>query len=201
MKGLLLKDWYLLIKRLKFVLLIMLLFACIPGYSISFFAVLYAAFLPMTALAYDERSKWNDLAVMMPYSVPELVTSKYLLGIIGVFIAGIISSVAQFLSTGGGAAFYESIMSLLVMVCLALIFLSINMPIMFRLGVEKGRLIFMLLICGGTFGGMYFKDKLITLSGQINSVTMPILFIAVFTVIIVCASILISIQLYKSRQK
>lgn len=205
MKGLLLKDWYLLIKRLKFVLLVMLLFACIPGYSISFFAVLYAAFLPMTALAYDERSKWNDLAVMMPYSVPELVTSKYLLGIIGVFIAGIISSVAQFLSTGGGAAFYESIMSLLVMVCLALIFLSVNMPIMFRLGVEKGRLIFMLLICGGTFGGtfggMYFKDKLFTLSDQIDSVTMPILFIAVFTVIIVCASILISIQLYKSKQK
>lgn len=69
------------------------------------------------------------------------------------------------------------------------------------LGVEKGRLIFMLLICGGTFGGMYFKDKLITLSDQIDSVTMPILFIAVFTVIIVCASILISIQLYKSKQK
>lgn len=69
------------------------------------------------------------------------------------------------------------------------------------LGVEKGRLIFMLLICGGTFGGMYFKDKLITLSDQIDSMTMPILFIAVFTVIIVCASILISIQLYKSRQK
>lgn len=73
------------------------------------------------------------------------------------------------------------------------------------LGVEKGRLIFMLLICGGTFGGtfggMYFKDKLFTLSDQIDSVTMPILFIAVFTVIIVCASILISIQLYKSKQK
>lgn len=201
MKGLLLKDWYLLIKKLKLVLLIMLLFACIPGYSISFFAVLYAAFLPMTALAYDERSRWNDLAVMMPYSVPELVTSKYLLGIIGVFIAGIISAVAQFLSAGSGAAFYECAMSLLVMVCLSLIFLSVNMPIMFRLGVEKGRLIFMLLICGGTFGGMYFKDKLITLSGQINTVTMPILFLAVFTAIIVCASILISIQLYRSRQK
>lgn len=201
MKGLLLKDWYLLIKRLKFVLLVMLIFACIPGYSISFFAALYAAFLPMTALAYDERSKWNDLAVMMPYSVSELVTSKYLLGIIGVLIAGSISTVAQFVSAGGGAAFYESAVDMLVMACLALVFLSINMPIMFRLGVEKGRLIFMLLICGGTFGGMYFKDKLITLSDQIDSVTMPILFIAVFTVIIVCASILISIQLYKSKQK
>ena len=86
---------------------------------------------------------------------------------------------------------------LLVMACLALVFLSINMPIMFRLGVEKGRLIFMLLICGGTFGGMYFKDKLFTLSGQIDSVTMPILFIAVFTVIIVCASILIVVRQIK----
>ena len=67
MKGLLLKDWYTLIKQMKIMLVLMLVFACVPGYSMAAFAVVYAAMLPVTALAYDERSKWDELAAMPPW--------------------------------------------------------------------------------------------------------------------------------------
>ena len=80
MKGLLLKDWYTLIKQMKIMLVLMLVFACVPGYSMAAFAVVYAAMLPVTALAYDERSKWDELAAMLPYSVREIVGGKYVLG-------------------------------------------------------------------------------------------------------------------------
>ena len=66
---------------MKIFLVLLVAFALIPGYSMSAFAVMYAAMLPMTALAYDERSKWDTLAAMMPYSTGALVLSKYLLGI------------------------------------------------------------------------------------------------------------------------
>ena len=36
--------------------------------------------LPYTAMAYDERSKWNQLAAMMPYSDRDIVLSKYVFG-------------------------------------------------------------------------------------------------------------------------
>ena len=84
MKGLLLKDWYTLIKQMKIMLVLMLVFACVPGYSMAAFAVVYAAMLPVTALAYDERSKWDELAAMLPYSVREIVGGKYVLGVTAV---------------------------------------------------------------------------------------------------------------------
>ena len=38
------------------------------GSSTASFAFVYSAMLPITAMAYDERSKWDKLAAMMPYS-------------------------------------------------------------------------------------------------------------------------------------
>ena len=95
MKGLLLKDLYTLGKQMKIFLVLLVAFALIPGYSISAFAVMYAAMLPMTALAYDERSKWDTLAAMMPYSTGALVLSKYLLGYFLAFCAALIALAAQ----------------------------------------------------------------------------------------------------------
>lgn len=95
MKGLLLKDWYTLIKQMKIMLMLMLVFACVPGYSMAAFAVVYAAMLPVTALAYDERSKWDELAAMLPYSVREIVGGKYVLGVTAVAAAGAVAAVAQ----------------------------------------------------------------------------------------------------------
>ena len=95
MKGLLLKDWYTLIKQMKIMLVLMLVFACVPGYSMAAFAVVYAAMLPVTALAYDERSKWDELAAMLPYSVKEIVGGKYVLGVTAVAAAGAVAAAAQ----------------------------------------------------------------------------------------------------------
>ena len=49
--------------------------------------MVYAALLPVTALAWDEQSKWDGLAKMMPYSKFELVFSKYTVGYISVAAA------------------------------------------------------------------------------------------------------------------
>ncbi|MEG2037837.1 MAG: ABC-2 transporter permease, partial [Ruthenibacterium sp.] len=62
MKGLLLKDFYVLWKQARVLLLLMLAFTVLPG--MSAFVILYAAMLPYTALAYDEQAKWDTLAAM-----------------------------------------------------------------------------------------------------------------------------------------
>jgi len=53
MKALLLKDFYTLIKQIKIFIIMIIIFAAIPGYSIAGFAMVYAAMLPITAMAYD----------------------------------------------------------------------------------------------------------------------------------------------------
>ena len=81
MKGLLIKDWKTLLKQMKVMLVIVVVFVCIPGTYMAAFALFYAAMLPITALAYDERAKWDELAAMMPYTVKSIVGSKYVLGL------------------------------------------------------------------------------------------------------------------------
>jgi ABC-2 type transport system permease protein len=80
MRGLLLKDFLVVTKQLKLFLIIIPVMAMVGGGSMASMAILMGSVLPMTAIAYDERSKWNEIAVMMPYSKKEIVLSKYLLG-------------------------------------------------------------------------------------------------------------------------
>ena len=68
MKALLLKDFYVLWKQMKAFLVLILLFSALPGSYTAIFAVTSAAMLPYSCVAYEERSKWDQLAAMMPYS-------------------------------------------------------------------------------------------------------------------------------------
>ena len=76
MKGLLIKDRKTLLKQMKVMLAITALLACVPSTYMSAFALFYAAMLPITALAYDERAKWDELAAMMPYTAKAIVGSN-----------------------------------------------------------------------------------------------------------------------------
>ena len=148
MSALLLKDYYVIFRQMKIFLLLILVFSCIPGTFYSTFAVVYASMLPYTALAYDERSKWDQLAAMMPYSARDVVLSKYVFGWIGVAIAAAATFVLQtilsfvWLSDVTG----PSVPVILLSVCVAVCILDITLPMMFRFGVEKGRLAMFLII-------------------------------------------------------
>lgn len=197
MSGLLLKDWYVLTKQLKLMLLILVIFACILGPSMASFAIIYAAMLPVTAMAYDERSKWNELAIMMPYSPKELVGCKYMLGLISVGVAFTLSLAMQFAASliRGETFSAESLLLLLFISCLALLLLAINLPVMFKLGVEKGRIAFAILLCGGVVAGMTLSDKLLSLLSKLTSITLPTVGILVITAVIFTVSIPVSVKL------
>lgn len=80
MRALLMKDFYVLFKQMKLFFVMILFFSLIPNQNMASFAAVYAGMLPFSALAYDEQSKWDQLAVTMPYSRRDLVLSKYVLG-------------------------------------------------------------------------------------------------------------------------
>ena len=154
MSALLLKDYYVIFRQMRIFLLLVLVFSCIPGAFYSTFAVVYASMLPYTALAYDERSHWDQMAAMMPYSARDVVLSKYVFGWISVAIAAAATFVLQtilsfvWLSDVTG----PSVPVILLSVCVAVCILDITLPMMFRFGVEKARLAMFLiifLVCAG----------------------------------------------------
>ncbi|GAE90456.1 ABC-2 transporter permease [Acetivibrio straminisolvens] len=202
MKALLLKDFYTLIKQIKIYIILILIFASIPGYSIAAIAMVYAAMLPITALAYDERSKWNSLALMMPYSDGSIVGSKYVLGYIAVACAALLSIAAQIvMSLIKNTAFeIEGIVSVILVACVATVMLAVNLPFMFKFGVEKGRLAFFALIIIMTGAGMLLGDGLAGfLSESYVNIVTAMFAAVVFTLVINLISIAISIRIYKKR--
>ena len=150
MKALILKDTYVIFRQMKYFLVMILLFSALPSGFNNAFAVIYAAMLPYTALAYDERSKWDQMAAMMPYSTRDVVLGKYVFGWLCIGGAAVLSALLQaVLSLAVNRTFLPGVMALSVLGALCI--LAITLPLMFRFGVEKGRLAMFLiifLVCG-----------------------------------------------------
>lgn len=201
MKGLLIKDWKTLVKQTKVMLAITALLACVPSTYMSAFALFYAAMLPVTALAYDERAKWDELAAMMPYTAKAIVGSKYVLGLMLVLPVLALSILSRLL-VHSTPIVSEDTMSLLITACLSLILMAINLPFMFRFGVEKGRLIYIVLTCVFVITGVTYADKLADMVSGFETVmvtTVPLLLLAA-AVIALLLSYVISVRVYRARQ-
>ncbi len=161
MKALLLKDLCVLYKQLRHLLLPLVIFCLMPGDFASVFSVIYAIMLPVTAMGFDQSSKWDQLARMMPYTLAQLVFSKYVLGYMGTGAAFVLSVAARAvvaLVTGSSLS-GDSLLPLFLFPCAGLLLLAVNLPLLFRFGPEKGRLIY-LFACGaaGALAAMLPQD-------------------------------------------
>ena len=92
MKGLLLKDLYMASKYCRAFLLIVVVFLAVSffGDDNIFFVVypaMIAGIVPVTLISYDERDKWDLYAGTLPYTGSQLVSSKYIIGLLFVGIA------------------------------------------------------------------------------------------------------------------
>lgn len=155
MKGLLLKDWFVLWKQGRWMLLLSVLYAVIAvvGDNLFFvgFTVLFLSMLPITALGFDERSHWDRYALTMPYTRRQIVCGKYLLSLIGMAAAAllyILLAVGVLLFSDTPLDIAGLALVLGTMLAIGFLFSALNFPIMFKLGVEKGRLWFILITVG-----------------------------------------------------
>ena len=145
MKALLLKDFYAILSNSKFYFIMMIIFLILPG-ALPTMALIYAALLPASMLAGDEGAKWPQLAAMLPYKRRDLVLSKYVLGYI--LCAGVIVPilavrllVGYFFPDDPDLSFNLSFLAMvLIGLHIALLFIALNLPFVFILGPEKGRL-------------------------------------------------------------
>ena len=204
MGSLLLKDFYTLGKQMKIFLAMIVLFACVPGYSLSAFAMVYSAMLPITALAYDERSKWDSLAAMMPYSARDLVISKYVLGYILLFGVTLLSLAAQYVFAGiqGESLSQEMLVSNLLVLCVALLMQAISLPGMFKIGVEKGRMLLFITVALVTLAFLFLQNR-ISQADQLLHMS-PSVFCLVFAcaaVLLSAISIFLSVRFYQGKER
>ncbi|MBR3569930.1 MAG: ABC-2 transporter permease [Oscillibacter sp.] len=159
MKSLMLKDFYVLRKQLWLYATIVLLFQTFPNGMGLFITFLYAAMLPATAFAYDDRSKWDMMELMMPYSTRQIVLSRYCVGWIAAPCLAAFGLLARRLMARASWIHIDGVFDLRVTLAglfVALSFMAVTMPLYFRFDAEKSRLARMLILvlCGAMGGGM-----------------------------------------------
>ena len=201
MKALILKDTYVIWRQMKYFLVMILLFSALPSGFNNAFAVIYTSMLPYTALAYDERSKWDQLAAMMPYSARDIVLGKYVFGWLCIGAAAVLSGLLQAaLSLVIDRAFLPGVMALSVLGALCI--LALSLPLMCRLGVERGRLgmfLSIFLICGGAGAISQISDSISRgIPFAFEGLILAVMLIA--ALVLTAISVPLSIRFYTKRQ-
>ncbi|MBC3803484.1 ABC-2 transporter permease [Acetobacterium fimetarium] len=153
MKGLILKDLINLKKSMRTLGIMLLAFVVIyiPLGSESFISgmvVLMFAMLVITTMSYDDMAKWDTYALTMPISRKEVVLSKYLLMLMLDFTSVVLALALTFvgsLLTGTGMT-TETLLGIPIILMIAVIFGSVLIPMIYKFGIEKARL--MIVLCG-----------------------------------------------------
>ena len=160
MKGLLLKDLYMMKKHLRawvFMMLVFIAASCFDS-EVTFFVFypcMLSGMVPVSLLGYDERGKWDVYAGTLPCSRAQQVSSKYLIGLMVHGAVLLLTALGQGVSMAVTNTFhwseYLALLGMLVM--LGLISSGMTMPFMFKFGVEKGRMAYYVMvgvICGAS---------------------------------------------------
>ena len=144
-RGLFLKDIFELWAQCRVQLVLTGMYLLLPLFikGIGLFAsvgMMLLAMMPIYALGYDERCRWERYALAMPVQKSDLFWSRFLLGVIAIALGAAVQALAALL-TGRG----ELLSSLAVTAPSAVVYLLITLPLMMKLGVEKGRFLLLLL--------------------------------------------------------
>ena len=206
MKGLLLKDFCMLKSYCRMVFIIMILFmgiAIVGHLDSSLFILGYpiilAAMLPMTLVAYDEKEKWCIYSQTLPVSKAQYVSAKYIMGLILIFLAFLISSSAftikQLINGHFSWADYAGILEVAAG---GMIAAAVLMPFVFRFGSEKGRIVYFMILIA--FFATVFIISDVDVTATFPIMVNPSILIAPVGVFFYLLSWWISVSLYEKRE-
>ncbi len=207
MKGLLLKDWYMMKKYCKSYIIIAAAFTALSLASkgnmfFVFYPCLLCGMIPVNLIGYDERSRWIQYSGTMPYTKAQLVSAKYLIGLLSQTAMLVVMGIAQGIKTTlvGDFLWNDFIVLMLMMLIMATLTSSISLPFIFKLGVEKGRTAYYVMIgmvCGASvLASSFFR-------GQFVAEVQPNAILATLAVIGVGVYILswyLSVVFFKKRE-
>ncbi len=205
MKGLLIKDFMAIKSQAKVyavALAIYLVLGVIQKNAMLFntMTLLMPLFIPLSAMAYDERAKWDSFALTMPVSRDSLVYSKYLLAVLTTVVCALLSVlVGNFVSDEPESN--AAVVTALVFVE-TLVF-SLWFPFIFKLGVEKGRIVMMVILLGPS-ALIYFLPQLrVELAAGIASPAEFFKYLwaaPIISLVFLLISISISVRIYRKKE-
>ncbi len=191
MKALIKKDLLVLYRDYGKFLLLLLIFSAF-NLGMSLMGVVLATFFVSSSVSYDERCGFNKLARVLPFSPLQLTLSKYLLGYLGVVGFVLINSGIQMFFSP------DTVLSTALLGIFAGLFITaVNLPIIIKFGVEKGRFIYtFIFVAFVVLAGILTVDVNSEVIGMDLPSISPLVYIAVIVGVNI-VSIYISLKLNK----
>lgn len=216
MAGIIIKDFINLRKNIKIFLAFIVIYGVMAFASqdSSFFSTVFTvlcAILTISLYSYDEMARWDGFALTMPISRDNIVQGKYimmlLLTAIGV-VVGILFTMLVYIFADTGEPL-NSIQSCMVGAAIAIVFYSITIPIITKVGVEKARFIllavYLIPFATTILIGKALESKALILPEQITDFGLYLwkhayLFLTAAVLIVLGISYLISIRIYRKKE-
>lgn len=210
MKGLLVKE-FLGMKNFFIIFLFVVAICMIPafvsqdsdfstGFMIAI-CIFIGGMMGFTSFAYDKAYGWDSYVLSLPYTRKQLVLSKYLFSLLITGIGAAIGFTVNLILVALGVAQMEpdAWMIVGILACMVGIFISIMIPLMYWFGIEKARIIviviflvpFMLLsIIGGKNGA----------EGMMETIAMLMEFLPFVSVAALVVSWFVSVRIYTKKE-
>ena len=206
MKGLLLKDWYMTKKycRAHLVIAIVFLGVAIGEVNNLFFLTypcIFIATIPTVLLSYDERSKWDEYCGVLPVSKALVVSEKFVFGLLLTLPIIIVTGIVQaiILKRVGMPDFGQVMETVSIILLATALVTSVTLPFMIKLGVEKGRIAYYVMIGLATALAVFLPDIVnADLSSKISIGFAPVAILA--AIVLYAVSWYLSIMFYKKRE-
>lgn len=203
MKGLFVKDCILIKKYCIFHILISIMFfiMSILGSSnifFRFYSVVMLSIIPITISAYDEQCKWSAYEAALPISRKQVVLEKYIVELIMAVPSTLIYSAILLVLGKENTA--EVLSSAPLMLLCGILPSSIVLPIIFKFGYLKGRIINFIIIAIAAmisiiFSGYISTDENLKILNTTFGITAFAAAVVIFTI-----SLVISTVVYRKKE-
>lgn len=215
MKGLIIKDILNLRNYMKQLILVFIFFVAYGiflknGVFVGSMITLMLSMQVITTMSYDEYAKWDKYALTMNINRKDIVLSKYVFFIMSIIIGivvGIISSSLINIISDSNVGIDEILVTSIMVPCIFAILFCIIIPIVFKIGVEKARVVMMAIFFTPTIlGFIIFKMAEKANIPMPDEATLELIFkfgligLIVLTVVFIFISYKISLSIYNKKE-
>lgn len=210
MKGLILKDLYNIGHNAKMMVMMLAAMAVLlvpTSGTISFMGicVIVCSMMLITTISFDDVSKWNRYALIMPVSRRDVVRSKYMVLIIFTLagcVAGIIiCSISGIILKDFNLV--NILASSLGCLGIAFVFGSFILPLLYKYGAEKARMLMIVCFLIPTavvyFAGYFYKSAGLPVPGE-TLIKIAIVSLPVLCLLIMYISYRISLKIFRNQE-
>ena len=214
MRGLLYKDWSLVINSYKYNFLLLLVFYALLtallkmtflAYAMVFVVGMYAA----STTSMDENSHWDAYARTLPVTPGQLVAVKYLLTLFFTAVGVILSFVLLQLVPQGVSTLAEEVLGLSSATLVTMLYFSLTIPLSYRFGAVRARswVTVALLLAMPEQARGWLEGALGALSAQVSAGSLTeaqFCFAAAAGMLVLCVVFLaiswaVSVQIYRKK--